>query len=263
MERKIDSYELICGLKGCAYIEQDGERFEVTPGRTLLLLPGRVHRGYRPSEGEVSFYWMHFLCPAAKLMDERAANQALRAAAASARSARVVLPTLLTCTEGERLAIWVRQLLHCAASGAYSQVAADYLLTLVLIEASRQAMQAARLLPRPPSDRKLAEMREWIRLNLDEALSVEAVARRFGFNRDYLCRLFKRYTGMPLLRYINEQRMQKARELLSGTRRPVKDISLSLGFGDEKYFMKRFRQSEGLTPSQYRNAFYLAHMNKK
>jgi hypothetical protein len=61
-KRSIDSFEMIYGIKGCAYIQQDENKFEVTPGKTLLLLPGHIHKGYKKSESEISFYWMHFQC---------------------------------------------------------------------------------------------------------------------------------------------------------------------------------------------------------
>ncbi|GHV70314.1 hypothetical protein AGMMS49928_17630 [Spirochaetia bacterium] len=66
---------------------------------------------------------------------------------------------------------------------------------------------------------------------------------------------FRRYTGIPLMRYISIVRISNAKKLLLGTTAGIKEIAWQVGFEDEKTFMKRFKQLEDITPSTYRNAF--------
>jgi YesN/AraC family two-component response regulator len=49
---------------------------------------------------------------------------------------------------------------------------------------------------------------------------------------------------------------------LYSTTLSIKEIGFQVGFSDEKYFMKVFKKLEGLSPSQYRHAFYLLHQNQ-
>lgn len=61
--------------------------------------------------------------------------------------------------------------------------------------------------------------------------------------------------------YIHDIKMTKAKELLTNTTMTVKEIAHHVGFSDEKYFMRLFKKYEKMTPSQFRNAYYLTHMN--
>ena len=89
------------------------------------------------------------------------------------------------------------------------------------------------------------------------------MARRFGFNEDYLTRLFKRHLGVGFVRYVNAERLARARNLLVQTWFGIKEIAWQCGFPDEKYFMRLFRETEGMTPTAYRNAYHRTHLNNQ
>ena len=138
----------------------------------------------------------------------------------------------------------------------------NYLLTLILMELSQQALSA--LPPQGRQDRTsrvFSEMNEWLRLNVSKNYTVEEIADKFNFNKDYLCRLFKKHTGMPLIKYINGLKIAKAKELLCCSALSIKEIAYALGYKDEKYFMKLFKACENLTPTAYRGSYYLTHLN--
>ncbi len=71
------------------------------------------------------------------------------------------------------------------------------------------------------------------------------------------------HTGMRLLEYINTVRVSKAKILLYESDSSVKEIAYEVGFDDEKYFMRIFKLVEGISPTQYRHAFYKTHQNHK
>ncbi|WP_419020393.1 zinc-finger-containing protein [Eubacterium callanderi] len=68
----------------------------------------------------------------------------------------------------------------------------------------------------------------------------------------YVGRLFKRSTGITLVEYILEVRMDAARTLLTDTDLSVTEIVPRVGFGDAPYFYKVFKKTNGCTPAQYR-----------
>ena len=67
-------------------------------------------------------------------------------------------------------------------------------------------------------------------------LSVPGLARKFGYNKSYMCRKFKEYTGFTITNYVNLLRLEKAQVLLSTTDRPISVISYRSGFNDLVYF---------------------------
>ncbi|MFC9773966.1 helix-turn-helix domain-containing protein [Paenibacillus chitinolyticus] len=63
--------------------------------------------------------------------------------------------------------------------------------------------------------------------------------------------IFQELTGKKPLDYLNELRIEKAKEWLRTTREPLREIARRVGFADEYYFNRRFRQVTGITPRQY------------
>jgi AraC-like DNA-binding protein len=139
----------------------------------------------------------------------------------------------------------------------------NYLLTLVLMELSQQVVTSSSNDLRDETSRKFSEIIEWIRINSNKNYSVEEISKKFNFNKDYLCRIFKKHTSMSIVKYMNGVKIGKAKELLCSSELSIKEISYSLGFNDDKYFMKLFKIYENLTPSEYRSSYYKTHLNDK
>lgn len=85
----------------------------------------------------------------------------------------------------------------------------------------------------------------------DAKRSLDDLARKIGYQHDYLNRLLKEATGLTLGQMRAELRMERARQLLA---RPLSigDVAEELGFLDQNYFARWFRQQAGQSPSQYR-----------
>ncbi len=86
----------------------------------------------------------------------------------------------------------------------------------------------------------------------DPALSMSAIADAYGISAVRLSLDFKELSGMTPSEYLFLLRMEKAKELLSGTKMPIKDIGLAVGYPDASGFIRRFRQHMAMTPAQYR-----------
>jgi AraC-like DNA-binding protein len=84
-------------------------------------------------------------------------------------------------------------------------------------------------------------------------LSREAFESSFDQTREYLCQIFKKYAGIPMLTYVHRLRIQRAKELLQTTGKPVSEIAREVGFQDPYYFSKVFKRLANETPSRYRS----------
>lgn len=73
-----------------------------------------------------------------------------------------------------------------------------------------------------------------------------------GITPKYLSRFFKLQTDMNLTDYINEIRMEKAKELLSSTNVQIGKISTMVGIYSRATFIRNFKKIEGCSPSEYR-----------
>lgn len=268
IKRRQDSFEIIINLKGALFIQQDEVRYQIPPGHVFLLLADHIHQGYALSQEYVSFYWMHFYCPdLCEIIDEQQALTEMFEARNNPYSfhygmdERIMIPTLFKPLNLDRLNVLFNQLLHLANSNYYTRHGADYLLTLLTIELTQQTISGLQASREPnAAGRKFVMILEWLRNHIDQDVSIAAVAAEFGYNKEYLSRFFKQKTGLCMQHYIHNLKISKAKELLfSG--QSIKEIAYSLGFKDEKYFMKLFKKYENVTPTEFRKAYYRTYVN--
>ncbi len=91
--------------------------------------------------------------------------------------------------------------------------------------------------------------------NLSDPLAISQLAELAGLNADYYCRVFKSCTGLSPSRYILENRLKKARDLIIYTTFSIQQIALQCGFHSASYFTARFRDHYNATPVAYRKRF--------
>jgi two-component system response regulator YesN len=78
------------------------------------------------------------------------------------------------------------------------------------------------------------------------------MAEQVHMSRSYFSQCFKDIMGKPFNEYVRDKRMEKAKELLVSTQLPILQIAENVGYPNEKYFSRLFRELEGVTPSEYR-----------
>ena len=99
-----------------------------------------------------------------------------------------------------------------------------------------------------------AEMYSFIESHYREDISMQDAAAALRYSDAYFCKLFKQCFKVNFSTYLNEFRVQKARQLMTDARLNLKDISAACGYSDANYFTKVFKRITGQTPSEYRLA---------
>ena len=95
---------------------------------------------------------------------------------------------------------------------------------------------------------------EHIRQHLLETLNVDILSHAVGLNRRSLARYFIADTGMTILEYITEKRLEEGAYLLLNSDMSLNDISHLLQFSSQSQFTQKFRDMYKTTPAQYRRA---------
>lgn len=85
-----------------------------------------------------------------------------------------------------------------------------------------------------------------------QSLSREDIASHVFLNPDYLTRVFKKDTGVSISDYLQQQRIEYAKQLLEQTEQSVSDIALSSGYSNLSYFSTMFKKATGIGPADYR-----------
>ncbi|MDS0528300.1 AraC family transcriptional regulator [Clostridium sp. SHJSY1] len=260
-----NDYEIIVGVKGTIYIQQGDEKYEINPGDVLFLVPGTLHFGYEVSKEGSSFYWAHFLCNSEKkiLNESEIYEEVVSILDKEKLQDHILIPTFFSLTDTGKSFIYLKQLLHITNSPYYTHLAANYLISELAIELTQQFITSfnSAISKENIMSKKFFDILEWIRINITKNISVEMVAHKFNFTPDHLTRLFKKNIGISTLKYINDIKINKAKEYLINSDKTIKEISHILCFKDEKYFMKLFKKYEGVTPSQFRDAYPKTYIN--
>lgn len=88
---------------------------------------------------------------------------------------------------------------------------------------------------------------------LQERIRPEEVAEKLHMSYSWFRRLFREYTGFAPAQYVQELRIQYAKELLTNTNLSVKEVAFRCGFDNPEYFFLAFRKKTEYTPSRYRD----------
>lgn len=242
--RNLSSFGLLVGVEGECRIAQDGREYALGPGDYMLLLPGHEHYGTAPTTGTQSHYWCHFYASDAGI--DETENGLAEFGHLPDPGKYDILFRQLTDAEYKKY-----------ANDALRQRICDAYTTVILGELANDMAQVhseeGRLI--------VSSVKEWIKLRSSEAISPAMVAEQFGYHPDYLTSVFRRATGKTVCAYIKEVRIGKAKKLLITTDMKIGQIAAAVGFADEKYFMRVFRRSEGITPTEYRNVRFNLHVN--
>ena len=104
----------------------------------------------------------------------------------------------------------------------------------------------------PRNDRYVNRAIAYLKGHSTEVVRVAEVAAKVGVHPAYLQRIFKERMEMSMMEYLVQYRVRKARRLLSNTSFPIIDIAFECGFSNRQHFSRCFRQTEGMTPSEFR-----------
>ena len=92
----------------------------------------------------------------------------------------------------------------------------------------------------------------YIDSHLDEGLEVEALARRAGYSKYHLSRMFMYVTGLGVHQYILRRRLTESARLLVSTEQSILDIALAVGYETQQSFAVRFKALYHCSPRAYR-----------
>ena len=87
---------------------------------------------------------------------------------------------------------------------------------------------------------------------IDEGFNLNIAAEDLNLNRNFIAKAIKERTNESFNDFINKKRMDMAKKLLNNKEYLIEDIAHKVGFNYSHYFIKVFKNVEGITPGQYR-----------
>jgi len=100
--------------------------------------------------------------------------------------------------------------------------------------------------------KRLHQLLQYIKQHYMEEITLETLCGLVSLSPCYVSRLFRQYTRLSPIAYVNHVRIENAKLLLSESLLPIAEIAAKIGYRDAFYFSKKFKQATGVTPRQYR-----------
>ncbi|WP_353116912.1 helix-turn-helix domain-containing protein [Nitratidesulfovibrio sp.] len=102
---------------------------------------------------------------------------------------------------------------------------------------------------------RFGPLHAWMEARLGEDLGVERLAGQAHMSPRHFARVFPQETGMSPARYVEQLRLDRARELLESGEAHMQTVAVAAGFGSEERLRRAFQRRMGVTPSQYLEHF--------
>lgn len=117
-------------------------------------------------------------------------------------------------------------------------------------ETIRQAN--ARPLYSPEIQRSIVKAMNLAHQMLHQPLTAGDIAQMVNMSSSYFSQCFKHIVGQTYTDYVRAIRMERAKQYLAHTTKTIQWIAEQVGYHDEKYFSRLFREEVGMLPSEYR-----------
>lgn len=95
---------------------------------------------------------------------------------------------------------------------------------------------------------------EYVVENVDDKITIETAANKFGFSSSYLGKMFKQKTGEGFVYFITTVKMEKAKILIRSGKYKNYEISDMLGYKSPDYFCSLFKTHTNMTPADYKRS---------
>ena len=216
-----------------------GSTYLAPPGNIVFMNPEEVHTGYSANDLPLTY---RMLYPSVKLIQEisddlqvfefpyfRAAVVQDNALAQDICSLHVALEQAIDRLEYQSRFIEV-----------FSVILTRYATSKALIRPNQE-------------HRTVTLIKNYLHDNYSADIALEQLARLTNLNRSYLIRVFHQAVGMPPYTYLNQIRVEKAKQLLAQGD-SIADVAIAVGMSDQSHLTRHFKQIVGVTPGRYRES---------
>lgn len=237
------------------------QRRSLAAGSLTFVLPYRMHRGGRGPDSR--FYVINFhhrflrpelgidpLCVDAMRLD--------RLPELAPFVFQEVLDFRLLGDDLEEAHAACRRMMEQSARGGFfsADLIRANLLLLIGVVCRRYESELLRLAAsragRCGHNDALAAVTRHIAVHFPRRITLADVAGELGISPHNVTRLLKKHTGKTFMQLVTERRLQRAQELLASTNMRIADIGAAVGFEDNAYFARRFKQYLLMSPRAYR-----------
>lgn len=271
--RTISETVLFLITDGEMYLEEEAEKYHLQKGDVLLLQAGRSHGGYKLSS--CCYYYVHFsnFCPQVvksptedwkkkqfqKLLQQTSNENALSDTLYT--KSPILFPCHFHITDNaafysitQKLSLALKYL---STRQPYYKTDISCCIVAMFQELSRAWLSSVfkgfSKLEDKASLSKADTLLYYLNNNYMNKITSREIEAQFKMSFDYLNRIFKKKHGSTIFAYLNQIRLDKAKQFLLTTSLSVTEIASLTGFSDVYYFSRYFKSQCHISPMAYRS----------
>lgn len=243
-----NEYELLYVMKGTTYVNIDGRTYAVGQDEILIISPGAVHSYTEPQDIN-------------KICVIRLTEDFLKCFSAKTQSLYThFLSDILHIGRHENISEIIEEL------QIVFQIEEDAFIESILIAKSLELIvllfrNPSLILERGPVKRNndsqsMDKMIHYIREHMQEKITLSDIASYLGFSESYCSKYIKKKTNMNFLEYLNNERIEKAKQTLRLSDTPITEIAYMTGFSSIQSFNRVFKSFCEVSPTEYRKRLH-------
>ena len=243
-----DEVEIIYIKKGYITIYIGDEKFSAKEGDLFFVNSGELHFMESDDLG-VEYYTLLFPLTFLSFRTEDALEQEVFL---PLREKKLLMPTRVKEWEAEK---HITQIV-CEVITTNEEMQRGYqlrtkILLLELIEflVKENVLRQANITGMTGMQRELLE---FIQDHYTEKITLTMLAKEFHLSEKYISWYFKEHFYISFIQYVSHLRMTRAKHLLYSTDLTITEIAFSCGYPSVNFFIRSFKEAQGITPLQYR-----------
>jgi AraC-like DNA-binding protein len=207
--------------------------------RQLVLMPAGIRQSYSTiNDNTYSKYWCHF---SATVGDIRLFDV-------------METPYILTIGNEQDWNAWVSLFRSLKENSRYDTIASSFRVNAVLMEIMASFVEQIGEIKFNRTSvvvDKIHTVIQYMEQRFREPLTIDELAKLIHYHPNYFIQVFKQFTGRSPIQYLNNLRLERAKQWLTATDLSVSEIAERVGM-TLFYFSRLFKENSGFTPSGYR-----------
>lgn len=266
-KRTIDEYLLYAVKSGTLYIAEGNNEYTLHKGDILLLEPNIEHVGFK--ESCCHYYYFHFKHPKIQRCNDKSYSDISKKLILKRKTAlrsdchygyeeidsifyfpkyyhyrnENELMALLTDADND---------FYSKYEGYKKMVSLKFLEILIKISRDYTSTKIDKTYRNfSKTFVKCRKILNYLNCQYTNKITSKDIEQTFESNYDYINRIFRKITGYTILNYVNNLRINKAKELLDTCDMKISEVCYLVGIDDPYYFSKIFKKYTNMSPSQY------------
>ena len=243
-----ETYEIFRVLEGHFYCAVEGQKYSLSPGDILFTLPNERHTT-APDTNEAytrqiiqlerGYLTEKFPDIVSKLDKKPAGRQNYIPASLASKYAVDII---------------FSQLHEYALSDKDEAETMLRLCSLVLVTKISEILKYEYTSGEIRLKKNIKKITDYINDNITAPINLDGIANYLYLDKSYVCRLFKRETGLTINAYINMTRVSMAKQMISSGTSP-RAAYTRCGYNDYSTFYRAFRRYAGITPEEFKRGY--------